>query len=199
MRDVVDATGVNASSIYAEFDSKQALYQEAVARYDEVVVTGHFGALEQASASLEEVAAVLRFFGEAATTQDATIGCLLCNAATELAPTATLSRTIMDDYADRLVAAIGNALDNAQAANRLDPTASTEDLGGFLTVLLMGMFVLLRAGADPALLRAAADQGLARLESVTLRCDPTTPPPSSLPAGTAGTRAPTDHVGQARV
>jgi len=168
MRDVVDATGVNASSIYAEFDSKQALYQEAVARYDEIVVTGHFGALEQESASLDEVAAVLRFFGEARRTQNATIGCLLCNAATELAPTATVSRAIMDDYADRLVAAFRNALDNAQAVGRLHPTASTEQLSCFLTVLLMGMFVLLRAEGDPALLRAAADQGLAQLESVTL-------------------------------
>ncbi len=169
MRDLVDATGVNASSIYAEFDSKQALYQEAVARYDEIVVTGHFGALEQESSSLEEVAAVLQFFGEARTVQGATIGCLLCNAATELAPTVTLSREIMDDYAHRLVAAFRNALDNATAGGRLDPAASTDELSRFFTVLLMGMFVLLRAEGDPALLRAAADQGLARLASVTLR------------------------------
>jgi TetR/AcrR family transcriptional repressor of nem operon len=167
MRDVVDATGVNASSIYAEFDSKQALYEATLARYDEVVVTGHFGALEQASATLEEVEAVLRFFGEARTVQDATIGCLLCNAATELAPTADLSRASMDDYSTRLVAAFRNALDNARAAGRLDPAAPTEELSRFFTVLLMGMFVLLRAESDPALLQAAADQGLARLASVT--------------------------------
>ena len=169
MRDVVDATGVNASSIYAEFDSKQALYEAAAARYDEVVVTTYFGVLEQPSASLEEVAAVLRFFGEARTTQDATIGCLLCNAATELAPTAALSRRIMDDYSSRLAAAFRNALDNAAATGRLTPDVSTDELSRFLTVLVMGMFVLLRAEADPAMLEAAADQGLARLAAVTLR------------------------------
>lgn len=133
------------------------------------MVTGHFGALEQESSSLEEVAAVLQSFGEARTVQDATIGCLLCNAATELAPTPTLSRAIMDHYADRLVAAFRNALDNAAAAGRLDPAASTVELSRFFTVLLMGMFVLLRAEGDPALLQAAADQGLARLASVTRR------------------------------
>ncbi len=164
MRDVASATGVNPYSIYAEFESKQALYQAVTERYDQVVVTEYFGELEEPSASLEEVAAVLRFFAAASGSAK---GCLQCNAATEQAPTIEQSQASTARYVARLAAAFGNALRNADAAGRLARDASVPDLAHFFTVLVIGMFVLLRAGGDPRLLQAAADQGLARLASVT--------------------------------
>ena len=166
MRDVVAATEVNPTSIYAEFGSKQGLYEAALERYDEVVVTGHFGRLEQPSSSLEDIAAVLRFFGGSEAVQGATLGCLQCNAATEQAPTPAHSQATTARYAERLTAAFATALTNAEAAGRLQPDVDVDELARFFTVLLLGMFVLLRAGGDAALLRGAADQGLARLAEV---------------------------------
>lgn len=167
MRDVVAATEVNPTSIYAEFGSKQGLYEAALERYDEVVVTGHFGRLEQPSSSLEDIVAVLRFFGGSPTVEGATLGCLLCNAATEQAPTAERSRALTAQYTDRLTAAFGAALDHAQTAGDLVPDADVDELARFFAVLVLGMFVLMRAGGDAVLLRGAAEQGLARLAAVT--------------------------------
>lgn len=171
MRDVTDATDVNPSSIYAEFGSKKALYEAAVERYDEVVITGHFGRLERPESSLEDIAALLRYFGGSPAVKGVTLGCLLCNAATEQAPTAQRSQVITAQYADRLTTAFGTALEHAEAAGRLVADVEVVELARFFTVLVLGMFVLLRAGGDPTLLRAAATQGLDRLAAVTCRGD----------------------------
>lgn len=167
MRDVAAATDVSPSSIYAEFGSKQGLYEAALERYDETVVTRHFGGLEQPSSSLEDIAAVLRFFGGSDAVEGATLGCLQCNAATEQAPTPARSRATTADYAGRLTAAFGSALTHAEEAGRLVPGVDVDELARFLTVLVLGMFVVMRAGGDAVLLRAAAAQGLARLDDVT--------------------------------
>lgn len=167
MRDVVAATEVSPSSIYAEFGSKQGLYEAALERYDETVVTGHFGRLERPSSSIEDIVAVLRFFGGSEAVQGATLGCLQCNAATEQAPTPARSRATTTAYADRLTAAFGTALGHAEQAGRLVPDVDVDELARFLTVLVLGMFVIMRAGGDPVLLRGAAAQGLARLDDVT--------------------------------
>ena len=59
IRDLTDAMGVNAYSLYAEFGSKEQLYDQAMERYHQMVVTQHFGLLEADDASLEEVETVL--------------------------------------------------------------------------------------------------------------------------------------------
>ena len=54
-RELTDAMGVNAYSLYAEFGSKEALYEAALERYEALVVTGHFGKLEADAGSLDDV------------------------------------------------------------------------------------------------------------------------------------------------
>lgn len=136
-------------------------------RYGETVVTGHFGRLEDPSSSLEDVVAVLRFFGGSEAVQGATLGCLQCNAATEQAPTPARSRETTAAHADRLTGGFVAALTHAEAAGRLVPDVDVDEVARFLTVLVLGMFVVMRAGGDPVLLRGAAAQGLARLDDVT--------------------------------
>jgi TetR/AcrR family transcriptional repressor of nem operon len=162
IRDLTDVMGVNAYSLYAEFGSKEQLYDQAMERYHQLVVTQHFGRLEAHDASLDEVEAVLRFFGGGPEVRASTLGCLACNAAVELAPTTETSRVSTDRYMERVSRAFRHALRNAQAEGQLTG-APVDELAEFLTVTVTGMLVLIRAGCHHEYLGSTARQAIERL------------------------------------
>jgi AcrR family transcriptional regulator len=162
-RQLADAMGINPYSLYAEFGSKEQLYTDAMERYHELIVTRHFGGMEAADASLEEVEAVLDYFGGGPEVTASTLGCLACNAAVEVAPTVEASRLSTDRYLERVSNAFRHALRNARAEGRLSGGAPIDELAAFLTVAVTGMLVLIRSGSDPAYLRATRIQALERL------------------------------------
>jgi TetR/AcrR family transcriptional regulator, transcriptional repressor for nem operon len=166
-RNLTEAMDVNPYSLYAEFGSKEGLYQAAVERYEEKVVHRNFGRLETAEASLDDVRHVLDFFGNAGQRRASAMGCLLCNASVERAPTIEDSRESTARFVGRLTAAFKNALGNAEAEGRLVKGARVNQLAASLVTHLMGAFVLMRAQVDGAVIRAAADEALARVDAVT--------------------------------
>ena len=165
-RDLTEAMGINPYSLYAEFGSKEGLYEHVLEHYDRTVVTGHFGRLESESASLDDIDGLFEYFGGGPEVATSTLGCLLCNAAVEVAPSPDVSRATTARYTDRLTAAFENALGNARADGLLVEDAPITDLARFLTVVMLGLFTLMRAGADPALLRAGATQAVERIRAV---------------------------------
>ena len=184
-RELTEGMGLNVYSLYAEFGSKEGLFEAALDRYDRTVVEGHFARLEAPGAGLDAVRAVLAFFGEAAQAGNPLLGCLMTNAMIEQAPTGPSSRQRGAGYTGRLSRGFQRALSHAQQAGALQPEAPVTELAHFLTVALMGVFVLLRAGGDPAVMRATTDQALARVEAFAVK--PGTPAPlgpaGSPPAG----------------
>lgn len=164
-RDLTDAMGINVYSLYAEFDSKEALYEAAIQRYDRGVVTGHFGRLEGEDAGLADIQGVLRFFGSAAREENPMLGCLITNTITELAPNPDAGREAGISYVDRLRSAFRHALERSVAAGELTDCTPIESLASFLAVTLLGVFVMLRAGDDWQIMRDTTEQALARVES----------------------------------
>jgi hypothetical protein len=105
------AMGLDVYSLYAEFGSKQGLCEAALDHYARQFVPGIFPT----------------FVG----TEDEVRGCLICNAATELAPTPDLDRGAMDGYITRLA----------------------------------GVFVMVRAQIDRAVVQDTVDGALSVVES----------------------------------
>ncbi len=169
---LVEHMKVNRYSLYAEFGSKQRLYEAALARYDEKVVTRHFGALEAENAGLPEVRAVVESFMAAAGGPGAAYGCFLCNCATERAPHDSSSRQFVDDYVGRMTAAFERVLGNAQRARAIGPDVDVAIEGRFFVAIMLGFFVLLRSQTDPAVVRSACSAALEHLR----RLEPTAPP-----------------------
>jgi TetR/AcrR family transcriptional repressor of nem operon len=157
--------GLNVYSLYAEFGSKQGLYEAALDHYARQVVPGYIGSLEEPGANLATIREVLGLFPTFAGTEDEVRGCLICNAATELAPTPDLSHGAMDGYITRLAGAFENALRNAQAEGTvrasLDPLATARFLAG----TLLGVFVMIRAQIDRAVVQDTVDGALFVVES----------------------------------
>lgn len=144
--DVTAATGVNRRSIYAEFGSKENLFERATQRY----LAGPGGYLTEALArpTAREVAAAM-VHGAAEAVSGDTAGCLTVGNAPGLAG--------LRDVSVR------------QLAERFDAAVADGELSGVDTVLLarwifavgQGLSIQARSGATRAELHAVADLALA--------------------------------------
>ena len=165
---LVEHMQINRYSLYAEFGSKQRLYEVALARYERDIVGHYFGALETSGAGLQEIREVIGFFAASARQPGSERGCLLCNSATERAPHDPTSRGFVEAYVNRIAKAFRQALDNAAGKGQRRPGVVTEDEGLFFASAMFGFFVLLRSQVNPSILRGAARGAIEHLER--LRC-----------------------------
>ena len=165
--------GINVYSLFAELDSKQGLFETALALYDREVVANSFGALEAPGAGLREVVEVIEFFARWAGGPGAERGCLLCDTATERAPSDPSSKGFAEAYIERIQGAICQALENAKANGELRPEVSCGDQGRLLTSMLLGFCVLTRAGVDSDVVAGAARAACGALNACRVEGDRT--------------------------
>jgi len=163
---LVDGLEVNRYSVYAEFGSKQALFDAALKRYDEEVVERNFGPLEASSAGITEVRALLDFFGTAGEGPASGRGCLLCNTAVELGPDDPSGTGFVQRYFERLSKAFERALENAHGQGELRRSVDPCEEASFFTASVLGLFVMLRAKAPANVIASAARIATEHLEAL---------------------------------
>ena len=163
---LVDGLGVNRYSLYAEFGDKQTLFEAALDRYNDLVIEPRFGPLEGHDAGLDEVRALLEFYGSAAEGPASGRGCLLCNTAIELGPRDPSGAGFVERYFERLSRAFGSALDNAHRNGELHDSVDPQQEAEFLTASVLGMFVMLRAAAPAGVVERAAGAAISHLDSL---------------------------------
>ena len=161
---LVRETGASRYNLYSSYGSKEGLFAASLDRYDNEIISARFGPLEQPNADIEDVLELLDFYGAAGSGPVAGIGCLLCNTAVEFGaqdqPDAVMR------YFDRLGGAFRNALENAKTNSQLRSDIDTAALSDSLCVSVLGLFVLIRAKADPMRIRNAATQVRSHLDSL---------------------------------
>lgn len=158
--------GINVYSLFAEFESKQGLFEAALALYREEVVTQLLDGLEQPGAGLEAVAALFEFFTPRAGKQDAKRGCLAVNVATERGASDAASHAYVTAHIASIERGFFRALRNAKARGELRVDVSCRDQSRLLTTVVLGLSVAMRAGAGHAYISnavRAARQDLDRL------------------------------------
>ncbi len=163
---LVQALGVNRYSLYAEFGSKQGLFDVALARYNEDVVARNFGRLEAAGAGIDAIRALLQFYGSAGRGPAAGRGCLLCNTAVEFGPDDPSGAGFVRAYFDRLSCAFRTALGNARAKGELGAHVDVGKEANFFTAFVLGLFVQLRANVPPVIIENAAQVAIDHLEAL---------------------------------
>ena len=163
---LVERLGVNRFSLYAEFGSKQGLFDAALKRYDEEVVERNFGPLEAPEAGIAEIRALLEFFGSAGKGPASGRGCLLCNTAVEFGSDDHSGAGSVQRYFERVSNAFCGALGNAYDKGELRRSAKPREEAGFFTASVLGMFVMLRAEAPPTVNKSAARVALQHLEAL---------------------------------
>jgi TetR/AcrR family transcriptional regulator, transcriptional repressor for nem operon len=160
--DLEERTGLNRSSLYQEFGSKQKLFEASLGCYADRVISGLLAGLrggigtgllagggQVAGAGLAAVAALFRRVAELCRCDApvSTRGCMMVNATAELAAHDAGVRAHAAAYRDRLRADFGAALSRAAASGEIAPgTAGSR--AALLAAALMGAW--LSARIDPA-------------------------------------------------
>ncbi len=144
--DVTDATGVNRRGIYAEFGSKEQLFERAKRRY--VAGPGGYMAEALTRPTAREVAEAM-VHGAAEATSGDTHGCLLVGNASGLA-----------EFRDAAAGELARRFDAAVATGEL-ADVDTMLLARWISAVCQGISVQARSGASRAELHAIADQALA--------------------------------------
>ncbi len=163
---LVEHLGINRKSIYAEFGCKQGLFEATLERYNKVIVDRNFGPLESSSGGLSEIEEIFRLFARESRGRGSGLGCLLCNTAVEQAPDDSPTGRLVDRYIRRVTCAFRNALENAQGCGEIDVTVNTLAQARFFTSAVLGMSVLARAKATPAMIDGTVQVTLDHLASL---------------------------------
>ena len=164
--DLEKQMGVNRYSLYAEFDSKQSLYEAALERYLSHVVPGFIGEFHAPSAGLDALELVMNRFASWAGAPGTEPGCMICNAATETATDDLAARNFVQRYVTILESGLLHALDGAVARGELASGLDTVGWSRKLATTLIGMMVLIRARVDPTLARDAARMAILDLRAL---------------------------------
>lgn len=161
---LVKETGASRYNLYSSYGSKEGLFAAALDRYDEAIIDVRFGPLEQPGADIEDVFGLLDFYGEAGSGPVAGLGCLLCNTAIEFG--GRDQPDAVSRYFERLSAAFSNALENASSKSQLREDVDIVALSDYLCATVLGLFVLIRAKADPDRIRRTATHAKSYLASL---------------------------------
>ena len=154
IRDLEDATGLKAGSIYNSFGDKAGLFDAAFEHYNQVVLGGRIERFASAAAGLAGLRDL--FTSLMHEPNGESHGCLITNSAVELGRSEDAYRhvhagmdTLFKVFAERLVAARHDGSLRADIDPKLAATK--------LLALYQGLLVLVRAGQDkPALERLVA-------------------------------------------
>lgn len=163
VQDLVSATGLSRSSLYATFGGKEDLYVAALRRYVEDRSLPMFDRLAGDDRGLAAVAGFFdRLIRLRCTGEHAGWGCLVSDAHTA-AKVGRPVRELLDRHHDRLRTALRTALTQADRLDQLRPGTEMEGTAELLTLLAYGVNLRSRAGKPRAELQAGVDATLAAL------------------------------------
>jgi TetR/AcrR family transcriptional repressor of nem operon len=146
--DIMKATGLQKGSLYAAFGDKRSLYQVALNRYDQEDVSAGVAMLRDENLSpIERITILMDSTVEGTKSAQGRWGCLLCNAASEVAPTDNDVEKTVKASMDRIRNAIAFAL------MPIDKVEATESI----LASYFGARTLVKAGYNAATLKAVRD------------------------------------------
>ncbi len=148
IEDLVEATRLAPSSLYAAFGSKHGVLQAALARYDRDR-DDLLGPVEQGTAGLGDLRQFLEHVRRGIT-EPGSPGCFMVNTATEVAPRDERIAEHAHHYRERVRDAVAAALRRAAERGELPPMSPEEILGRarLLQAALYGTQVAARSGAS---------------------------------------------------
>jgi TetR/AcrR family transcriptional repressor of nem operon len=143
------ATGLDRSSLYHAFGSKQALFEQAAERYVNENIDARLEEMQGEDGALESIVRFFRGMAGSFRTMPtlASRGCMVVNAVAELPIGDPYARSAGRSYRDRFRAAFAVALRRAEERGEIDSERS-EGRAAVLTSTAMGLFVTARI--DPA-------------------------------------------------
>ncbi|SFL12433.1 TetR/AcrR family transcriptional regulator [Methylobacterium pseudosasicola] len=158
--DLTDAIGVTATSLYGAFQSKEALFEEAVALYQQRDGAFAAEALERPGSVQAAIRTLLTQAAQHYAASDRPGGCFISLGLLSCGPD---HHAIARRMTARRIAAreaIKARLDRGKSQGELPETSDTEALAAFYAATLQGLSVQARDGASEQDLQAIVDLAL---------------------------------------
>ncbi len=153
--ELVAELGMNRKSMYAEFGSKQDLFEAALERYSEINLSRVLAPIEAPEANARSIREAFLGYASASETRFSGLGCLMANTAVERAALDPGSARFVEAYLLRLSRAFRNALENARRDGDVGKDADLDDLAAHFVNSVVGISAMLRAKASPEQMYAA--------------------------------------------
>ncbi len=154
--ELVVELGVNRKSMYAEFGSKQGLFEAALERYSEVHLSRVLAPIEDPKADAETIRNAFAGYASAIDGRFKGLGCLMANTAVERAALDRSSARFVDAYLERLNVGFRQALENVRIAGEVSEETNLDDLAAFFAMSVVGVSALIRAQASSDMVHAAS-------------------------------------------
>jgi TetR/AcrR family transcriptional repressor of nem operon len=141
---LVDALGIGRGSLYNAFGSKHELYERALIRYRDRESQRVIDALDGTGSAIDRLHGAMRVVAGSAGAASRRRGCLMTNAATELAEDDEAVANLVRSTFRRQRDAFRMTLRQGQADGSVDPTRDADEMATYLLTLLNGVQVLAR-------------------------------------------------------
>ena len=162
VRDLAEQMGITGASLYNAFDDKRSLYRQAFVYYLAETVRARVARLEK----LPPATAVRAFFEEIierSVDDKQRRGCMLVNAALELAPYDPEFQKLVAEEMVFIEAFFRRCIEAGQKDGSITDTRPADELAKLLLSVLLGIRVLARTRPQRELLEGAANGALGLL------------------------------------
>jgi len=164
VRDLGDEMGIGSASLYNAFLDKRTLFLRALDRYLDGTMRERIARLERTMPPKEAVKAFIGEIVEHSLNDPERRGCMLVNAATEIAPhDAEFGREIASRL-EELQGFFRRMIAKARAEGTVPSDREPVELARLLLGIVLGIRVLARAKPDRALLKGIVRPALALLD-----------------------------------
>jgi TetR/AcrR family transcriptional repressor of nem operon len=161
VRDLGDAMGLGQASVYNAFGDKRALFTQCLDHYLDANMRARITRVEN---SLPPRQAIETFMMEIVERSlESRLGCMLANAAMEVAPHDPAMAEVVAERMGELEAFFRRCVIAGQHDGCISPEVDPADTARLLLTTVMGLRVLARGFPDQAVLEGAARQALSVL------------------------------------
>jgi TetR/AcrR family transcriptional repressor of nem operon len=164
IEDLTTSMGINRGSLYDTFGGKQELFLACMDRYCTGMVASRLSLLNQPGPALETIRTFIQTMLEFGLSYPERKGCLIANTVMALAPREKEIGNRVAKAMGDLEEAFFKALVRAKKQGELRSGKDPRSLARFLTTLMQGMIVMLKAGTAADVLRDITRTGLSVLD-----------------------------------
>ncbi len=174
VRDLGEAMGLGQASVYNAFGDKRALFTQCLDRYLDANMRERIARVEKSLPPRQAIEAFLSEIVERSL--ESRLGCLLANAALEVAPHDAGIAAAVADRMEELASFFRRCVVAGQRDGSIAPDIDPSDAAGLMLTTVMGMRVLARGFPDRRVLEGTVRQALAALGRPKRRRTPSVRP-----------------------